>query len=522
MTTARDGGWLLLPTWGQWTLLHGRDRGGQSNGLFQGPLAPYVLALPGGGHSLGFSSGTKLPIAAPPIIANLTPNMSSTITSTTAISFDVLAGAGGSLQILAVEVDLSSGKKELVWLNDHTGDKYAGSSVASVTGGYHVSVTRTPSWPTSGLVLRIYATDPQGTLATAYSYTVSNPDTQAPVFDQFNPAPGGTVTVAGAVAFRALDAGGLTPTLTGWPIVEYLRPDGMTETVYDGTSFQAPFATSSTRGGSNLGNFSIVRDGGWFPPEGALQIIATDPVGNSIDELYEFLVATPPVIANFSPTSGSTITRTTPILFQVTDLGGAIETVGLRLIGYTYFGTGPAEVIFDIGQSVGGGFVNPYITSSTLTGISGGAQFSILRDGGWPATVTLRIYVVDIYGNEALEQGYTLTCTDPLPGPDTTPPVVGAVSPAPGTAISPTQPVTFQVTDDSGVFRRIVVNATYPTGVVECVHDGDGFRGFYSLNSTRVAITQGFAYSLLRAGGWPGSPTITVFAIDAAGNEAIG
>jgi hypothetical protein len=104
---------------------------------------------------------------------------------------------------------------------------------------------------------------------------------------------------------------------------------------------------------------------------------------------------------------------------------------------------------------------------------------------------------------------------------DAAPPVVGNFDPAPGTAIARTGSVTFDVTDDSGDFRRIFVVAYFPaTGVAEVVHDGDGFRGFYAAKSSRTMIAGGFRYTLLRSGGWPGAPTIQTFAIDHAGNEA--
>jgi hypothetical protein len=103
---------------------------------------------------------------------------------------------------------------------------------------------------------------------------------------------------------------------------------------------------------------------------------------------------------------------------------------------------------------------------------------------------------------------------------DTTPPVVSNFVPAVGTPVTAQQPVQFDVTDDSGQFRRINVHAVYGDGVEEVVHNGDSFRGYYSTSSSRVIIAGGFRYTVLRAGGWPSTPRITIFAIDVAGNEA--
>jgi hypothetical protein len=109
----------------------------------------------------------------------------------------------------------------------------------------------------------------------------------------------------------------------------------------------------------------------------------------------------------------------------------------------------------------------------------------------------------------------------PAPPVDASVPVVGNFNPAPGTPIARTGPISFEVTDDSGDFRRIFVVAFFPaTGVTEVVHDGDGFRGHYAAGSSRTMIAGGFRYTLLRTSGWAGAPTIQTFAIDRAGNEA--
>lgn len=109
----------------------------------------------------------------------------------------------------------------------------------------------------------------------------------------------------------------------------------------------------------------------------------------------------------------------------------------------------------------------------------------------------------------------------PAPPADTTAPIVSNFDPAPGTPIARTAAVSFDVTDESGDFRRIFVVAFYPTtGMTEVVHDGDAFRGHYAASSSRTMIAGGFRYSVLRTGGWPGAPTIQTFAIDRAGNEA--
>jgi hypothetical protein len=103
---------------------------------------------------------------------------------------------------------------------------------------------------------------------------------------------------------------------------------------------------------------------------------------------------------------------------------------------------------------------------------------------------------------------------------DTTAPVVDNFVPALGTPITSHQPIQFDVTDNSGQFRRVIVHAVFADGVTEVVHDGDQFRGYYLTDSSRVLIAGGLRYTALRAGGWPSAPTFNIFAIDASGNEA--
>lgn len=99
-------------------------------------------------------------------------------------------------------------------------------------------------------------------------------------------------------------------------------------------------------------------------------------------------------------------------------------------------------------------------------------------------------------------------------------PVVGNFDPPQSTTINTNTPVNFDVTDDEGLFRRVIIHASFPDGTEEVVHDGGSFRGHYQAgNSSRVIISGGYRYTLLRAGGWPGNPTIRAFAIDQAGNE---
>lgn len=104
---------------------------------------------------------------------------------------------------------------------------------------------------------------------------------------------------------------------------------------------------------------------------------------------------------------------------------------------------------------------------------------------------------------------------------DGVPPIVTNLLPAAGTGIERTQILTFDVTDETAL-AHVTIFASFTDGIVEVVHDGDGFRGNYvgGIN-TRGAIAGGFSYAILRLGGWPSTPTIELVPIDAGGNLGV-
>lgn len=149
---------------------------------------------------------------------------------------------------------------------------------------------------------------------------------------------------------------------------------------------------------------------------------------------------------------------------------------------------------------------------------------TITRTAGWPRDLTIVATITEKGGgSSSASASYDVEPEEEIPTPDETPPEVGNLSPAPGTPITTTTPLAFDVTDDSGAFRRVLLAVAFTTGslagVTELVHDGDAFVGHYSVGCSRTPIAGGFRYTILRAGGWPASPTLRVFAFDRSGNE---
>lgn len=102
--------------------------------------------------------------------------------------------------------------------------------------------------------------------------------------------------------------------------------------------------------------------------------------------------ATPPVIGNFSPAPGVTISPGRAISFDVTDDAGALG----RVIVLVEYPSGAYEVIWD-----GDRFAAAYVAGSTRSAIANGFNFSVKRLGSWPGSPTIRALAIDTSGNEA-------------------------------------------------------------------------------------------------------------------------
>lgn len=91
---------------------------------------------------------------------------------------------------------------------------------------------------------------------------------------------------------------------------------------------------------------------------------------------------TGPVIQNFNPAVGLPIASGTVLSFDVTDQSGIIPFVALLA---AFSGNPVQELVYN---SVA--FNAPYSNASnTVTAITGGLHFTLLRNGGWPSNVTL-------------------------------------------------------------------------------------------------------------------------------------
>lgn len=301
----------------------------------------------------------------------------------------------------------------------------------------------------------------------------------------------------------------------GLELVAVLRAPGGT---LGSVEWNDPYLPGAVRAyGVNGFELDVERVGGWAWSSFDLRAVVTDRAGNitTLTTTYGISPAPTAPSITFVPNGASIPYDTaTPIRIDVLDTvdGGNITHVQIIVVGATR-----AELAFD---AVPPSTAEPGYTVMQ-TNLSPGRRFEVLRVGGWLEDFDLFVTATDDRGLVTTDSAsFTLSST-PSPG-DSVPPVTSNISPAPGTPITSSTPVLVDVTDESGLFRRVII-AVVLGGITEMAWDGDAWLGRYAGgNSTRTPITNGFRFTVLRdlrSGGWPSSPTLRVFAFDQGGNE---
>jgi hypothetical protein len=123
-------------------------------------------------------------------------------------------------------------------------------------------------------------------------------------------------------------------------------------------------------------------------------------------------------------------------------------------------------------------------------------------------------------GGTALPYFYVWNVIPVPPAPLPPPGVVIVALITPISTISKTTPVIIDVYSTAVPLRRAWVNASY-AGLLpdDMVHNSDRFGAAYQgSTNVRSNITNGYRFTLLRDGGWPGTPSITVHAVDTLGS----
>jgi hypothetical protein len=168
------------------------------------------------------------------------------------------------------------------------------------------------------------------------------------------------------------------------------------ELIYLGGTVVPPYAVSDEGGGV----LRFTREGGWL----ASMVVLAGAPGSDVDLDIQAVTVFPetaedpgasPVSSVVSPAPGTPITTDTALVVEVTDDSGSFRRVML-LVAYS---SGDLAGITELAHD-GDAFVGYYSAGCTREPIDDGFRFTIIRDGGWPASPTLRIFAFDRGGNE--------------------------------------------------------------------------------------------------------------------------
>lgn len=106
-------------------------------------------------------------------------------------------------------------------------------------------------------------------------------------------------------------------------------------------------------------------------------------------------------------------------------------------------------------------------------------------------------------------------------GPSGIEPTVTILDPAPNTQIYPDTALSFEITSLGGFAMITPWIVLDPFRVPEAVHDSVEFVDLYA-GSERIAITNGYRYTVRRKGGWTSTPRLLIWAVAFDGTVWIG
>lgn len=115
---------------------------------------------------------------------------------------------------------------------------------------------------------------------------------------------------------------------------------------------------------------------------------------NRLGELFD---KNGPTLTAITPMSGSKLAPTVPVQFIVAKPSGLASMV----IEASYDGSNTRELIWDSAHGFTGFYLGVANTCVIVSsgGVGQSYTFNILRDGGWPANVTITVFATDTFGN---------------------------------------------------------------------------------------------------------------------------
>lgn len=280
----------------------------------------------------------------------------------------------------------------------------------STTSDWTITFKRTNGWDFHGLPqfrLSVTATNNAGAsdFVNSLDYALDPDPTDPPTVENFDPVDASLVTFDATVAFDVTSDVASIDQVEAW--ATFSGDEGRRELIIRGDASGPPdvfdpYILVSTGGISNGRHFEVSRGGdGWFD-DFVIDVVGThfdrpDDEGSGSASYVRSPPATPadttsPIVGSVVPAPGTPIASTDPLQLDVTDDSGAFRRILIAVV----LG-GVTELAHD-----GSSFLGNYAGGScSRTAISGGFRFVILRDGGWPSSPSIRIFAIDLSGNEA-------------------------------------------------------------------------------------------------------------------------
>lgn len=194
-----------------------------------------------------------------------------------------------------------------------------------------------------------------------------------PAVTLITPANGSTIAQPDSITIDVIDPDG---DLSNVAIYENGTP------VFTAGAYQSGYLTS-TKTSLGSGNFRfVVTPTAWTPGSLGIFVQAQDVRGLIGTALFNFTVSSPathaPAWTLVSPSNGSTIGQSDPIVIESTDLDDDLASV---LATFNVGGTD--ELAHGVSALDGTAFGSLYITSSTAAGVTHGKRYTFRRNGGW-------------------------------------------------------------------------------------------------------------------------------------------
>lgn len=231
------------------------------------------------------------------------------------------------------------------------------------------------------------------------------PETTAPVLSGVSPVTGSTILATDALDFNVTDNLGELSAIT----VSIIFGSGLAEVVYDG-SFRGEYVASSTK--TPIANgfaFHIIRAAGWSNAAVSIRVVAVDNDGNALVSTFASYTCSNPTgsvpatvtLLNLSPTDGSSIDPSTPLVFDVRSLNPITRVIAtVRFAGLRF-----REVAFEGDPASADAFEEAYSARSSKQTVTDGLyyryRFSLMREEGvWLGSPELRVVAFNTDGNE--------------------------------------------------------------------------------------------------------------------------